>query len=55
MLGIDPDWPKSKICDYLLEEFRKWNSRVANLPDGQERDSAQRRLDLIADARKKYC
>ena len=55
MLGIDPDWPKSKICDYLLEEFRKWNSRVTNLPDGQERDSAQRRLDLIADARKKYC
>ena len=55
LLGIDPNWPKSKICDYLLEEFRKWNSRVTNLPDGQERDSAQRRLDLIADARKKYC
>jgi uncharacterized tellurite resistance protein B-like protein len=54
ILGIDPDWQDTKVKDYLLEEFKKWNNRVNTLPNGEERDSAQRRLDLIADARKKY-
>lgn len=54
MLGIDPDWSPDQIQKHLRTEFTKWNGRLNTLPDGEERENAQRMLDLIAEARKKY-
>ena len=54
ILGIEPNWDTGKIKSHLRYEFKKWNNRVNTLPEGDERDSAQVRLDLIADARKKH-
>lgn len=54
MLGIDPDWSPDQIQRHLRAEFTKWNGRLNTLPDGEERENAQRMLDLIAEARKKY-
>mgnify|MGYP006427893003 CR=1 FL=1 len=54
MLGIDPNWDRDRINSELRKEFRKWNDRINQLPEGPERESAQEMLDLIARARKKY-
>ena len=54
MLGIEEDWSNEKIQKHLRKEFTKWNGRINALPEGDERDNAQRMLDLIAEARKKY-
>lgn len=54
MLGIEPDWSPDQIQRHLRAEFTKWNGRLNTLPDGDERENAQRMLNLIAEARKKY-
>lgn len=54
MLGIDPDCSHDEIQKHLRAEFTKWNGRLNTLQDGEERENAQRMLDLIAEARKKY-
>ena len=54
MLGIDPEWSNDKIQRHLRSEFTKWNGRINTLSEGEERDNAQRMLNLIAEARKKY-
>ena len=54
MLGIEPDWSNEQIQKHLRKEFTKWNGRINALPEGEERENAQRMLDLIAEARKKY-
>lgn len=54
MLGIDPDWSNDQIQKHLRTEFTKWNGRLNTLSDGEERENAQRMLNLIAEARKKY-
>ncbi len=54
MLGIDSDWSPDQIQKHLRKEFTKWNGRLNTLPDGEERENAQRMLNLIAEARKKY-
>jgi tellurite resistance protein len=54
ILGIEPDWPNEKIQKHLRKEFTKWNGRINALHEGEERENAQRMLDLIAEARKKY-
>ena len=54
LLGIDESWSKEKIKKHLRTEFQKWNNRHSTLPDGEERENAQRMLDRIAEARKKY-
>jgi len=54
MLGIEADWSNEKIQKHLRKEFTKWNGRINALPEGEERENAQRMLDLIAEARKKY-
>jgi tellurite resistance protein len=54
VLGIDPSWDRPSIQRHLRTEFQKWNGRLATLPEGAERESAQRMLDLIAEARQKY-
>lgn len=54
LLGIDPRWDAAKIKAHLRSEFQKWNNRIADLPEGAERDSAQKMLDAISQARKRY-
>ncbi len=53
-LGIDPSWSKEKIKAHLRSEFHKWNGRLNSLPEGQERESAQNMLDLLAEATRRY-
>jgi tellurite resistance protein len=54
LLGLKDDWDSGRINKHLLAEFQKWNNRLTTLEEGQERDNAQRMLDLIAEARKKH-
>ncbi len=54
LLGIDPSWSKEQILSHLRREFSKWNGRIQALEDPSEKDKAQRMLDAIAAARKKY-
>lgn len=54
LLGIDPDWDDAKINAHLRSEFQKWNNRLNTLPEGEERESAQEMLNLIAAARREY-
>lgn len=53
-LGIDPSWSKAKIKKHIISLYGKWNGRLNSLPEGVERENAQKMLDLIAEARKKY-
>ena len=54
LLGIESDWDKEQTKRHLRTEFQKWNNRLNTLSEGEERSNAQRMLDLIAEARKKY-
>ena len=54
LLGIEPTWNAELIKEHLRTEFQKWNNRINTLSEGEERDNAQRMLDVIAEARKKY-
>ena len=53
-LGIDTSQSKEQIRKHLRREFQKWNNRLTALPAGEKRDFAQRKLDEIAEARKRY-
>ena len=53
-LGIEPDWGTERIKKHLTAVFQRWNNRLNTLPEGEERDNAQRMLDLISEARTKY-
>ena len=54
ILGIGSDWDKEQIKKHLRNEFMKWNNRLNTLSEGEERNNAQRMLDTISEARKKY-
>lgn len=54
LLGIDPEWSDDQIQKHLRSEFRKWNGRLNDLPQGEARDHAQKMLDLIGKERSKY-
>lgn len=54
VLGIDPSWDKEQTLSHLRREFAKWNGRIQALEDPSEKDKAQKMLDAIATARKKY-
>ena len=54
LLGIEPYWDREQVKAHLRAEFQKWNNRLNALEAGRERDNAQRMLDAIADARKRY-
>lgn len=54
LLGIDQSWSNDAIKKHLREQFQKWNNRLTSLTDMAERENAQRMLNLISDARKKY-
>ena len=53
-LGIYVSWSNDKKLKHLRQEYQKWNNRLNTLSEGNERESAQQKLDLIAKARKKY-
>lgn len=53
-LGISQDAPPDEIKKKLRVEFRKWSGRLNSFPEGKEREYAQRMIDRIAAARKKY-
>jgi len=53
-LGIDVSWSNDKKLKHLRQEYQKWNNRLNTLLEGDERESAQQKLNLIAKARKKY-
>ena len=54
MLDINPEWEKEKIKKHILSLYGKWNGRINSLSEGTERENAQKMLELIAEARKKY-
>jgi len=54
IIGIDSTWDKGTICNHLSNEFIKWNSRIQSLKE-EDQVNGQRMLDLIAQARTKYC
>jgi len=54
LLGIDQSWGPEQIKRHLRSEFQKWNNRLTSLPEGEERNNAQRMLDAISEARKRY-
>lgn len=53
-LDINPEWDKERINKHILSLYGKWNGRLNALPEGKARDNAQKMLDLIAEARRKY-
>ena len=53
ILGIDPNWSELEVRNHLRREYQKWNNRLNALEVSEERDNAQRMLDLIAKARDK--
>jgi len=53
-LDINPEWDNKKINTHVLSLYGKWNGRLNSLPEGIERENAQKMLALIAEARKKY-
>lgn len=54
LLGIGDDWNVDQIKKHLRLEFQKWNNRLNALEEGEERNNAQRMLELVAEARKKH-
>ena len=53
-LNIDVTKSRQEIKKELNKEFSKWNSRLNSLEAGDERKKAQKMINLIAEARKKY-
>ena len=54
ILGIKTSWTNEQINSHIRNEFAKWSNRLNVLPEGDKRDNAQKMLDLLAEARKKY-
>ena len=54
LLGIDPSLSKKEKCKKITKEYAKWNSRLNSLAEGKQKENAQRMLELIPKARKKY-
>jgi hypothetical protein len=54
LLDIDPNWDTEQINRHLRSLFQKWNGRLNSLPEGTERDQAQRMISLIGECQKKY-
>ena len=54
ILDINPEWGNEQINKHILTQYGKWNGRLNSLSEGIERENAQKMLDLIAEARRKY-
>jgi len=53
LLGIDTSMSNKEIRKYLREQYTKWNARVAS-SDPVTREQAEKMIQIIAEARKKY-
>ena len=53
-LGIDPKWTKSKKMKFVKSEFIKWNGRLNTLKEGAQRESAQNKLNCLAELKLQY-
>ena len=53
-VGIDTTWDNETIRKHIISEYSKWNGRLTTLPEGPQRENAQKMLDKIAEARRKY-
>lgn len=53
LLGIDLSMSNKEIKKHLREQYQKWNARVAS-SDSETREQAEKMIQLIAEARKKY-
>jgi len=53
LLGIDSSMSNKEIKKHLREQYQKWNARVAS-SDPATREQAEKMINLIAEARKKY-
>jgi len=53
LLGIDPSMSNKEVKKHLREQYQKWNARVAS-SDSATREQAEKMINLIAEARKKY-
>jgi len=54
LVGLDESWSVEEKRRHLMKEFQKWSNRLNALPEGAERESAQKMLDNIAKLRKQY-
>ncbi len=54
LLGIEFSWSDEQKRKHLRKEFQKWSNRITSFPEGEEREAAQKMLDMIARLRKKY-
>jgi len=53
LLDIDSSMTNKEIKKYLREQYKKWNARVSS-KDVKIREQAEKMINLIAEARKKY-
>lgn len=53
-LGIDSNWTNSKKLKFVKTEFIKWNGRLNTLREGAQRESAQNKLNCLAELKLKY-
>ena len=53
-LGINPTWSKSKKLKFVKTEFIKWNGRLNTLKEGAQRESAQNKLNCLAEMKLEY-
>lgn len=53
LIDVDESWPNEQKCKYLTRKFHMWSNRLSALPE-EDRQSAQKMLDTIAELRKKY-
>jgi len=54
LIGIKPEWSREQKLKYLRDAFKRWNNRLQALPPGNDRDNAQRMVQLIGELRSKY-
>lgn len=54
LLGISPGWSSEQIRQHLRTLYNTWNSRAQTLADPARRAEAERMLDLIARAKKRF-
>ena len=52
-LDIDPGWSNEQKKKHLTQLMAKWSPRVTSLPEGKDRENAQKMVNLIGEARKK--
>mgnify|MGYP006186748795 CR=1 FL=1 len=54
MLGIDPDWDDEKKKQFIIGAFSIWNNRLSSLTNKKQKENAQKMVELLGRAKKKY-